>query len=158
MKKRTLMSLGALAVLACAGCSTDATRSGDTDTARMSQAQLDCKMTFSLTGWSLIYKQADGSGVVSCENGQTMPVTISVRGGGLTAGKWHIDNGSGQFTDIHTIDDVLGSYAQGEAHAGVVKSGSAQVLTKGTVSLALAGTGEGIDLGVDVGASPNKRK
>jgi hypothetical protein len=158
MKKRTLMTLGALAVLACAGCSTDAARSGDTGTARTSQAQLDCKLTFSLTGWSLIYKQADGSGVVSCENGQTMPVTISVRGGGLTAGKWHIDNGSGHFTDVHTIEDVLGNYAQGEAHAGVVKSGSAQVLTKGTVSLALAGTGEGIDLGVDVGAFTIKRK
>ena len=158
MKKRTLMTLGALAALACAGCSTDTARSGDTGTARMSQAQLDCKLTFSLTGWSLIYKHADGSGVVSCENGQTMPVVISVRGGGLTAGKWHIDNGSGQFTDVHAIDDVLGNYAQGEAHAGVVKSGSAQVLTKGTVSLALAGTGEGIDLGVDVGAFTIKRK
>jgi len=52
---------------------------------------------------------------------------------------------------VRTIDDVLGRYAQGEVHAGVVKSGTAQVLTKGTVSLALAGHGEGIDLGVDVG-------
>ena len=47
--------------------------------------------------------------------------------------------------------DVLGSYAQGEAHAGVVKSGTAQVLTKGDVSLALAGNGEGVDLGIDIG-------
>jgi hypothetical protein len=46
---------------------------------------------------------------------------------------------------------VLGNYAQGEAHAGITKSGTAQVLTKGTVSLAIAGHGEGIDLGVDVG-------
>ena len=39
----------------------------------------------------------------------------------------------------------------GEASAGVVKSGTAQVLTKGTVSLALAGAGEGVDLGISFG-------
>ena len=33
----------------------------------------------------------------------------------------------------------------------VVKSGTAQILTKGTVSLALAGAGEGVDLGVSIG-------
>ena len=33
----------------------------------------------------------------------------------------------------------------------MVRSSQAQVLTKGTASLALAGTGEGIDLGVSVG-------
>jgi len=55
------------------------------------------------------------------------------------------------FSDVHQISDVLGDYAQGGAHAGVVKSASGQVLTKGTVSLALAGTGEGVNLGVDVG-------
>lgn len=156
MNKHVLMTLGALTVLACAGCSTQESRPANT--AQMSQADLDCKLTFSLTGWSLIYKHANGDGVVTCENGQSMPVTISVKGGGLTAGKWHIDNGKGSFTDVHTINDVLGSYAQGGAHAGVVKSGSAQVLTKGTVSLALAGTGEGVDLGIDVGAFTISRK
>ena len=55
------------------------------------QADLDCKMTFSVTGWSAIYKHADGHGTVTCENGESMPVDIRVRGGGLTAGKWHIE-------------------------------------------------------------------
>ena len=32
-----------------------------------------------------------------------------------------------------------------------MKAGEAQVLTKGDVSLALAGKGEGVDIGVDVG-------
>ncbi len=114
-------------------------------------AKLDCRMHYQLTGWSLIYKHARGKGVVTCTNGARLPVKITVKGGGLTAGKWHIDNGKGRFSDVHSIRDVLGSYAQANAHAGMVKSGSAQVLTKGTVSLALAGTGEGVDLGVDVG-------
>lgn len=115
------------------------------------EANLDCKLRFSLSGWSAIYKHAEGSGVVTCENGSSMRVRIASKGGGLTVGKSHIDNGTGRFSDVHTINDVLGSYAQGEAHAGAVKSATAQVLTKGPVSLALAGKGEGFDIGVDIG-------
>lgn len=142
MKHRYLSVLGAgLAVAMCAGVST----------AQAAPADLDCKLTFSLTGWSLIYKHAEGHGMVRCENGDSMRVDIQSKGGGLTAGKSHIDHGTGRFTDVHTIDDVLGTYAQGDASAGAVKSGTAQVLTKGTVSLALAGAGEGIELGVSIG-------
>ena len=114
-------------------------------------ADLDCKLHFTLTGWSAIYKHAEGHGTVSCANGLSMPVEIEAKGIGLTAGKSRIDNGTGRFSDVRVIDDVLGSYAEGEAHAGVVKSGNVQVLTKGTVSLALAGKGEGVDLGLDIG-------
>ncbi len=115
------------------------------------RADLGCKLSFSLHGWSAVYSHADGEGVVTCRDGTSLPVLISVRGGGLTAGRSQVDHGTGEFTHVHTIDEVLGRYAQGEAHAGALKSGTAQLLTKGTVSLALAGTGQGIDLGVDVG-------
>ena len=115
------------------------------------EANLDCKLRFSLTGWSAIYKHAEGSGVVNCENGKSIAVKISAKGGGLTVGKSHIDNGTGKFTDVHKIEDVLGTYAQGDASIGAVKSGTAQVLTKGTVSLALAGAGEGVDIGISFG-------
>jgi hypothetical protein len=124
-------------------------------------ADLDCKMKFSLTGWSLIYKHAEGHGVVTCANGKSMPVKVEAHGGGITVGKSHIDNGTGKFTDVHRIEDVLGTYAQGDASIGAGKSGTAQVLTKGTVSLALAGAGEGIDIGVSVGGftiSPAEEK
>jgi len=114
-------------------------------------AELDCKLSFDLTTWSAIYKHAEGSGTVSCEDGSSMRVKISANGVGLTAGKSHVSNGRGKFTDVYKVSDVLGDYAQAEAHAGVVKSGTAQVLTKGTVSLALAGDGEGVNLGIDVG-------
>jgi len=113
-------------------------------------AELDCRLDFNLTTWSAIYKHAEGSGTVTCENGQSMPVLIKARGAGLTVGKSHIDNGHGRFSDVHSISEIAGNYAQAEAHAGLVKSGSAQVLTKGNVSLALAGDGQGVDLGVDV--------
>jgi hypothetical protein len=119
--------------------------------AAAAEAALDCKLKFSLTGWSLIYKHAEGHGTVRCENGQAMDVKIEAKGGGLTVGKSHIDNGTGRFTDVHKIEDVLGTYAQGDASAGAIKSGTAQVLSKGTVSLALAGAGEGVELGISVG-------
>ncbi|MFC4528879.1 hypothetical protein ISN76_17770 [Dyella halodurans] len=115
------------------------------------EADVECHLSFSLAGWSAIYKHAEGSGTVSCSNGQRANVKISTVGGGLTAGKFRIDNGKGEITHVRSIDDVFGDYAQAGAEAGVVKSGQAQVLTKGTTSLALHGSGEGIDLGVSVG-------
>ncbi|MEO7062253.1 MAG: hypothetical protein ABI082_00575 [Dokdonella sp.] len=124
---------------------------GTPHTAQAASPNLDCTMKFSLTGWAAIYKRAEGHGVVTCENGKSMRVNISAKGGGLTVGKSHIDNGTGKFTDVHSIEDVLGTYAQGDASIGAGKSGTAQVLTKGTVSLALAGAGQGVDIGVSFG-------
>lgn len=150
MKTVLSTALAAVLALTAAGLSTPA--------AQAAEANLDCTLSFSLTGWSLIYKHAEGEGVVRCENGASLPVKIDAKGGGLTAGKFHVDDGKGRFTDVHTIDDVLGRYVQAEAHAGVVKSANAQVLSKGTVSLALAGSGEGVDLGIGVGAFTISRK
>lgn len=119
---------------------------------------LNCRLDYELKGWSLVYKHTTGFGTVSCDNGQTMKVKLTAKAVGLTAGKWHIDNGNGRFTDVHRIEDVLGRYAQASANAGMVKSGEAQVLSKGPVSLALAGGGEGINVGVDIGAFTIKRR
>lgn len=141
--KRILMTLGFTIALANGITFSQYTQAAE--------ANLDCNLHFSLTGWSVIFKHAEGTGTVKCENGQTLRVNISAKGAGLTVGKSHIDNGKGKFSDVHKISDVLGSYAQAEAHAGVVKSATAQVLTKGTVSLALAGAGEGVDVGIDIG-------
>ena len=121
------------------------------------QADLGCTLKFSLSGWSIFYKHAEGNGVVTCNNGQSLRVVIAAKGGGLTVGKTHIDNGTGKFTRVHRIDDVLGTYAQGDASIGAVKAGTAQVLTKGDVSLALSGAGEGIALGVSVGGFTLRR-
>ena len=114
-------------------------------------APVDCKLKFTMSGWSAFYKRADGTGTVTCNNGQSMAVKLSARGGGLTAGKSTIRDGVGEFSGVHSINDVLGSYASAEAHAGAVKSSKGQVVTKGEISLALAGTGEGWDLGIAFG-------
>lgn len=140
MYRKTLPLLAALVCASALG-----------STAQAADADLDCKLNYNLTGWSLIYKHTSGTGTVTCENGQSMAVKVSAKALGLTIGKWHVENGTGKFTDVHNISDVLGGYAQASANAGLVKSGEAQVLSKGPVSLALAGTGEGVNLGVDVG-------
>ena len=115
-------------------------------------ADVSCKMTFQLSGWSLFYKTASGSGTVRCSNGQSLHVRLRAKGGGLTFGKTKISNGIGKFSGISNVRDVLGHYANAEAHAGAQRSADAQVLTKGNVSLALSGKGEGWNLGVAFGA------
>ncbi|HEY4529109.1 MAG TPA: hypothetical protein VIG97_02085 [Luteimonas sp.] len=113
---------------------------------------VSCRLDFDMSGWSVIYKTASGTGRVTCDNGQSRAVTIEARGGGLSVGKSEIRGGRGEFSAVGSIDEVFGGYAAAEAHAGAVKSSKAQVMTKGEVSLALAGTGEGFDLGVAFGA------
>jgi hypothetical protein len=110
-----------------------------------------CTMKFSLSGWSAFYQTAHGSGTITCDNGQSASVSLSTKGGGLTFGTSKVANGSGDFSEVSTIGDVFGNYAKAEAHAGMGASSDAQVLTKGTVSLALHGTGEGINVGFDFG-------
>jgi hypothetical protein len=112
-------------------------------------APVKCHLTYELAGWSAIYQHATGSGHVVCDNGQRAAVTLSIHGGGLTAGKFRV-SGRGDISNVYTIHDVFGSYAQAGASAGAVNSGTAQVLTKGTTSIALTGTGEGVNLGVAV--------
>src|SRR5690606_30447666 len=100
---------------------------------------------------SLFYKTGSGTGTVSCSNGQRMAVKIRSKGGGVTVGNTRIENGRGEFSGVTRIEDVLGTYVTAEAHAGAGKSAKAQVMTKGEVSLALAGKGDGWDLGVAFG-------
>lgn len=113
--------------------------------------EIDCRLSFSMSGWSVFYKTSSGEGTVSCDNGQRLAVRISAKGGGLSFGKSKIENGSGEFSGVRDVRDVLGTYATAEAHAGASKSTKAQAMTKGDVSLALAGKGSGWDVGVAFG-------
>lgn len=112
---------------------------------------ITCKLSFNLAGWSIFYKTASGAGHVTCDNGQSMSVRIRAKGGGLTVGKSRIENGTGEFSGVYNINDVLGTYASSEAHVGASKSAKAMAMTKGSVSLALAGKGTGWDVGIAFG-------
>ena len=110
-----------------------------------------CQMDFSLKGWSVFYKTAEGNGTITCSNGQSANVKISVTGGGLSFGKMEILNGKGTFSEVLNIDEIFGGYIAAEAHAGAVKSGQASVYTKGEISLAMTGSGRGVNIGIDFG-------
>lgn len=121
-------------------------------------AEIDCELRFSTSGWSAFYKTARGSGTITCTNGQRMDVSIRAKGGGLTFGKSTIDDGVGEFSGVHDIDELVGTYVTGEAHAGAAKSAKAQVMSKGDVNLAISGTGRGWDLGIAFGKFVIKRR
>jgi len=126
--------------------------------AAQAAGNIDCELHYNLAGWSVLYKTASGTGTISCDNGARIPVKITVKGGGLTVGKSKIVDGKGKFSGAYSLNDLIGSYASVEAHAGADKSSNAQVMTKGDVSLALAGTGKGWDLGVGLGKFTIERR
>lgn len=110
-----------------------------------------CKMEFTLSGWSAFYKTASGNGTITCDNGRSAAVHIRTKGGGLTVGKSKVI-GHGTFSEVSDINDLFGSYAAAEAHAGAGTSKAAQAMTKGPVSLELTGSGQGVDLGFSFGS------
>ena len=115
------------------------------------QAGTTCEMTFTLSGWSAVYKTSSGSGTIKCDNGQKAKVKLSAKGGGITFGRSKIKDAIGKFTEVDDISDLFGSYGTGEAHAGAGKSAKAAVVTKGDISLAMAGKGTGVDVGIAFG-------
>lgn len=115
--------------------------------------ELSCTLSYNLSGGGAFYKHSTGDGVVRCDNGQTLAISIDSKGGGLTFGKSTIKDGIGKFSGVNHINDVIGGYATAEANAGVSDNASkAQVVTKGSISLALTGKGTGRTLGVSFGS------
>jgi len=117
-----------------------------------------CTIRYDLEGWSAFYKTASGTGTITCENGQSASVAITTKGGGLTVGRSKVTDGRGRFSPVTSIDEIFGDYGMAEAHAGAGTSSSAQVMTKGIVSLELTGTGTGVDLGFSFGRFTIERR
>ncbi len=126
----------------------DSDRSFD---AKDNKSETKCRMKFTFSSWSVLYKSGKGVGDITCDNGQRSDVKIRVHGGGVTFGKSRIDDGSGTFSKVKDISELYGAYAAAEAHAGAIGSAAVQAMTKGPVSLALSGTGKGIDFGIAFG-------
>lgn len=110
-----------------------------------------CELSFTSKEWSLVYARARGEGVVFCDDGSSMGVNITAKGIGVTVGKWKITDGRGRFSDVDDIRKVLGTYFALSGEIGLVKSGTTRLLSKGNVSLALAGSGKGVNVGIAIG-------
>jgi len=112
---------------------------------------LACTLRFSLSTWSFSEKHSEGIGVVTCLGGETARVRIVARGAGLNSGTSHIDGGSGKFTDVHNLADILGTYSDDAACRQTARCPDAQVLRKGNVLLALSGSNKDVDLTMGLG-------
>ncbi len=115
-------------------------------------ADVNCTLHYNMSGGGAFYKHSTGTGEVSCSNGQRLAVSIESKGGGLTFGHSTIVDGVGKFSGVADIHDVIGGYATAEANAGAGNATKAQVVTKGSISLALTGKGSGHTLGVSFGS------
>jgi hypothetical protein len=111
----------------------------------------ECTMKYNLKGWSAFYKTGGGAGTIRCDNGQKANVRLSVRGGGLTAGRTDIRDGMGYFSPVKSIDELFGRYDSASAGAAAGKAASAQAMIKDNIQLSLTGTGRGVELGVALG-------
>ena len=109
-----------------------------------------CSMTYKLEGFSLAYRQYDGFGEVTCVNGQKASVKLSSKSIGFTIGYSSIE-GEGYFTEVKSIDEILGNYISLGNHFGINRSIDRQVLTSGEISLVLIGRGHGYDIGFTIG-------
>lgn len=112
-----------------------------------------CEMRFNLKGWSAFYKVAHGAGTITCDNGQKADVKLSAKGGGLTAGKYVVKGGHGKFSAVRDIKELFGRYATAgtSVQTGTPVQADLQVVSKGKVTLGLAGASVGVNLGVSVG-------
>lgn len=119
--------------------------------AAQAAGNIDCELRYNLSGWSAFYKTSSGTGTITCDNGASIPVKITAKGGGLTVGRTTITDGRGRFTGAYTLNDLLGTYAAADVHASASRATDAQAMTKGDISLALAGTGRGWSLGIGFG-------
>ncbi|MBI1813939.1 MAG: hypothetical protein HYR72_03070 [Deltaproteobacteria bacterium] len=109
-----------------------------------------CTMKFDLKEWAALYESAKGTGKITCDNGQSASVTIQGKGGGLEVGKFEVKDGRGSFTDVSSIDELFGKYVAADTSAAAKKAADAWVMTKDKVSLGLAGTGKGWELGFSI--------
>ena len=108
---------------------------------------MGCEMKFNLRGMPGFYETAKGEGIITCNNGQIAQLSIRVTGG-MRFGRSEFVEGNGRFSDARTIDELFGSYVPSEVHAVASDSaGVVQVLTKGRISLALAGTDRNMEFG-----------
>jgi hypothetical protein len=151
MKSATAFRMLLCFALLSAGIAGGSLTKGEDERQDRSPKLVKCTMVFNLQSWSAFFKSTKGQGTISCDNGQTANVRLKAKGGGVTFGKSDVINGHGKFSAARNINELFGSYVQSEVHAGAGKSAGAQALTKGEISLALSGTGRGVDLGFAFG-------
>jgi hypothetical protein len=108
--------------------------------------KIACKMQFRMKGWAAIYESAEGTGTITCSNGETIEVALESKGVGLAAGKAEFSDARGVFSPVERTEELLGTYLGQSGVAAAGKAEGAAAFVKGDVSLAVYGEGEGAGL------------
>jgi hypothetical protein len=122
------------------------------------ESKIKCEMEFSMKGWAALYRTGSGSGTITCANGETIDVVLESRGFGLAAGKAEVSDARGIFSPVAKTEELLGTYIGRSAVAGAGAADAAGAFTKGDVSLAVYGEGEGKGLAAGGAKLTIKRK
>jgi hypothetical protein len=110
-----------------------------------------CHIRYTLKGWAVVYESSSGSGTITCDNGQSAKVVLKSKGAGVAFGKETILDGEGAFSEVGDISELFGHYVALATDAGSGKAADSQVMTKGEISLALAGKGKGMEVAIAFG-------
>ena len=110
------------------------------------EGKIACKMQFRMKGWAAIYKSAEGTGTITCSNGEAIEVALESTGVGLAAGKAEFSDARGVFSPVERTEDLLGTYVGRSGVAAAGEAEGAAAFIKGGVSLAVYGEGEGAGL------------
>jgi hypothetical protein len=112
-----------------------------------------CHLNYDISGWSFIYKTGNGTGKITCADGQSLAVKITTHAGGFTLGTQGTKKGKGRFSGTLKVEDLLGTYIEVDAHVGVGEDAApgARAMFKGSKRLSLTGIGDGITIGIAFG-------
>lgn len=120
--------------------------------------RIKCELSYTIKGWSVVYRTGKGSGTISCSDGTRASVSIMTHGGGLTLGTFQVIDGKGGFSRVYAVDDLFGTYVEAVGHAGAGSSVEGRGMFKGNSSLAISGNGTGINLGFAFGGFTIRRQ
>ena len=85
--------------------------------------KVHCKISFDIKGWAFFYRTADGSGTVTCSNGDRFGVVLEQRGFGLAFGSGEIKDARGVFSPMERTEEVFGTWVGQSAVAGAGGAG-----------------------------------
>ena len=115
------------------------------------QAQ-SCTLEYTMSGWSAFYSTYNGTGTVSCPNGQRATVNLSLKGGGFIFGTAEIKQGMAKIHNVANMNDVYGGSFAAGGTAGFINYVDGYWAPKGSKTVTLSGKGSGYSLGFSLGS------
>ena len=105
-----------------------------------------CTLEFSTQTWWPLYGGASGIGTIRCRTGQAIAVDVIAKGPGLRIDHWKIRHGTGRYSRVRGIEDLLGHFVPAGNGVQLVRERPDDIPEDGRAHLALGGKEEGVEL------------